>query len=240
MPNKLLDFSAAKKSTFSMKVKETEATILLYAAIGQSMWEDSVSAKDFSDELKKLPDSIKTINVRINSVGGSVFCGVSIYERLKTHSAKIVVYVDGIAASIASIIAMAGDEIIIGEGAFFMVHAPMSGVYGNAREMEDMIEVLDRIENQMIGIYARKTGLSVAEISKMLKKDTWINAEEAVEMGFATRISDTDEAQVRVAASMLTKADWIKSNPGLPTEAAMARQKVNEFKNDVKKFLARK
>jgi ATP-dependent protease ClpP protease subunit len=144
------------------------------------------------------------------------------------------------AASIASIIALAGDEVIIGEGAFFMVHAPMSGVMGNAREMEDMIEVLDKIEAQMTGIYSRKTGLSSAEISTMLMKDTWLNAEEAVEMGFADRISDNDESQMRVAASLIENANWIKSRPNMKTRDAMAREKVKDFKNNIKEFLARK
>ena len=236
---KLID-TAKAKTEFKIEARQSEADILLYGAVGDDFWEDSVSAKSFSDELKVLPESVKKINLRINSPGGSVFDGVTIYERLRQHKAKVTVHVDGMAASIASIIALAGDEVIIGEGAFFMVHAPMSGVMGNAREMEDMIEVLDKIEAQMTGIYSRKTGLSSAEISRMLMKDTWLNAEEAVEMGFADRISDNDESQMRVAASLIENANWIKSRPNMKTRDAMAREKVKDFKNNIKEFLARK
>lgn len=236
---KLITIPNAKNS-FSMKVKDTEATILLYSSIGESMWEDSVSAKQFSEELNKLPANVKNITLRVNSPGGSVFDGLSIYERLKQHKAKVTVYVDGLAASIASIIALAGDEIVIGEGSFFMVHAPMAGVQGNASEMQEMIDVLDKIENQMIGIYARKTKLSTAEISKMLMKDTWINSEEAISMGFADRLSNESTEAMAIAASMLDKAEWIKSRPDIKSHDAVAREKVREFKNNVKEFLARK
>ena len=237
---KLIDITSGTKSQFKIEAKGSEATILLYGAVGEDMWEDSVSAKKISDELKDLPSSIKTIHLRVNSPGGSVFDGITIYERLRQHKAKIITYVDGMAASIASIIALAGEEVVIGEGAFFMVHAPMSGVFGNAREMEDMIEVLDKIENQMTGIYARKTNLSTAEITRMLLKDTWLNAEEAVEMGFADRISNSEEEQISAAACLMKKADWIKTQPKMKSSDAVAREKIKDFKNNVKDFLARK
>lgn len=227
------------KKDFSVIVNKTQtvAEVLLYGAVGDSMWDDNaVSANKFVDELNKLPSSVTEIQLRINSPGGSVFDGITMYERLKQHKAKVITYVDGVAASIASIIAMAGDEINIGEGSFFMIHKPMSATYGNSDDHEKTINILDKIEEQMISIYARKTGLSRLEISKMLMKDTWINSDEALSMGFATTKIEASE-QLLVAASMLKEAKWIVNPPSINTD--LMRNKISEIQNKYNKFLAR-
>lgn len=235
---KLFQMTDFKKPTFSMKVKDTKATIVMYGQIGESFWEESVTAKDVIKEIRDMSDSVKEIEVRLNSPGGSVFDGVSIYEALKQHKAKVTVFVDGLAASIASIIALAGDEIVVGEGAFFMIHQPMAGTFGNRAELERMIDILDRIEAQMVGIYHRKTKLSHAEITKMLSKDTWMSAEEAVDMGFADKISESG-TEMRVAASMLKDCPWIKSQMPESNLNKVNQFKINNLANDIKDFLAR-
>jgi ATP-dependent Clp protease protease subunit len=234
---KLFDVNSVKP-VFNIQNKSNGvAEMFLYGAVGDDAWDGSaVSAVKFSDELKKLPKDTKEIQLRINSPGGSVFDGLTIYERLKQHSAKVVVFIDGVAASIASIIAMAGDEIHIGEGSFLMIHKPHTFAWGNDLELERTIEVLQKIEDQMIGIYSRKTGLSRAQLSNMLMQDTWIKSEEAKDMGFVTNVIESS-SQLQVAASMLKNAKWIKNPPEIVN--AQAKAKVLEFKNRLNTFLAR-
>lgn len=211
--------------------------ILLYGAIGDSMWDDTaISAVKFSEKLKEVPSNTKEIHLRINSPGGSVFDGMTIYERLKQHNAKVIVYVDGVAASIASIIAMAGDEINIGEGSFFMIHKPMSGTYGNSDEHERTIQILDKIEEQMVSIYARKTGLSRTQISSMLIQDTWITSDESVEMKFADKKIEASQS-LRLAATMVKNAKWLRNAPEIKVEEY--KTKITDLQNKINKFLAR-
>lgn len=218
--------------------KETVAEILIYGAVGEDPWsQNAVSAKQFSDELRKLPASVNEIHLRINSPGGSVFDGMAIYERLKQHKAKVITYVDGVAASIASVIALAGDEVNIGEGGFFMIHKPMSFTFGNDIEHERTIDILQRIEDQMIGIYTKRTNLTRSELLSMLKQDTWINSDESVKYGFATAKIESGE-QLRMAACMLKDASWIKNAPEIKHKEI--NNKVLEFKNNLDNFLARK
>lgn len=240
MPN-VLKFKNEAKNPFSIHCSsETDAEIILYGAIGDSWYDESaVSAKQFSDSLAALPKTVKNIKLRINSPGGSVFDGITIYERLKQHSAKKTVYIDGIAASIASVIAMAGDEIIIGEGSFVMIHKPLTMTWGNADNHEDTIRILDKIENQMVSIYAKKTGLSTNEISNMLPGEgTWMTAEEALKNGFATSIAGSSE-NLQVAASMVSSAKWlaktcppkIEDTKRIKLQIEAVQKKLNGFLN---------
>lgn len=241
MSGKLIDINKTKSNQYSMVVNKTNDTaeIVLYGYIGDNPWDDSaVSAKQFSDELKKLPENTKNIILRINSGGGSVFDGVTIYERLKAHKAKKTVYIDGIAASIASVIALAGDEIIIGEGGMFMIHRPMSGSFGNNSEHERTIAILDKIEEQMISIYARKTGISRSEISKMLSDETWMTASEALDMGFVTSLTEA-HSSLYIAADILAKAKHFKHKPTIDASNMLVKDKLDELKNKITGFQAR-
>lgn len=196
---------------FMMKASDDKKTaeIIIYADIGAGWWGDTVSAKSFSDELAALPKEVETIKVRINSGGGDVFDGVSIYNRLKQHKAKIIVYVDGLAASIASIIALAGDEVVMSEGAMIMVHKPWTYTAGNTNDLEEVVLRLREVEEQLVGIYSRKTGLDREEIRSMLHPETWMGAEEAVEKGFADRV---EGEAYPIAASIMDKK-WIMRPP---------------------------
>jgi len=214
---------------------QTHAEIVIYSQIGQSWFEEGITANTFHAELKELPESVKTIDVRINSPGGDVFDGITIYNRLKQHKAKVTVYVDGLAASIASIIAMAGDEIIMSEGSLMMVHKPMTMAYGNSVELEEVIQRLDDVEEQLTNIYKRRTMKDRSEIKKMLAEETWMSADEAVEMGFADRVMETEETLNIAACSNLP---WMKNAPQVDNSKAIKRQ-LNKFKEDVEGFLAR-
>jgi ATP-dependent Clp protease, protease subunit len=242
MPKIFIDPKSLKTNRFEINNKTSEsAEILLYGAIGSSIWDDSaISAKQFAKELEKLPSTVKEIHLRVNSPGGSVFEGHTIYERLKTHKAKVIVYIDGLAASIASVIAMAGDEIHMGEGAFMMIHRPWTFAMGNSSEMERQISLLDKLEDAMTGIYSRKTGLTRAEISDKMQEDFWMNADEAVELGFATDKTEESET-LHMAASYLQKADWIKkgSKPTIDASNKIVKTKKAELLAKIENFQAR-
>lgn len=239
MPKKVEN--AKSKNLFNIQNKSvTEAEIIIYGPIGDSFWDDSaVSAKQFSDELSKLPATINKIVLRLNSPGGSVFDGMAIYERLKQHKATIEVRIDGIAASIASIIAQAGDSIIIGEGSMMMIHKPSTGLYGNRDDFEKVIRTLDKIEEQMTSIYARKSGMARGEISIMLEDDYWMTAEEAIQKGFATDLAGESE-NLRVAASMVKDAKWInmRKAPEIK-DTKLVKKRAGTLNNNVNEILAR-
>lgn len=162
--------------------KTDEAEILIYDEIG--FW--GVTASNFVQELKEIEESV--INVRINSPGGSVFDGVAIYNALAQHNSKIVVHVDGWAASIASVIAMAGDEILISEVAQFMIHKPWSFVVGTDEDMIKEAEVLKSLESSIVDIYVARTGGDRTEIEAWVKAETWFKGKDAVAKGFADKL----------------------------------------------------
>lgn len=233
---KILDF--ANKAGQPLKISNksaTKAEIVLYAGIGQDFWGDGsmISAKQFSDELKKIDSSVNEIVVRINSPGGDVFDGIAIYNRLKQHKAKIIVHVDGLAASIASIIALAGDEIYIGEGALFMIHLPWTMAYGNRMDLDNTVSRLMDVEEQMLGIYSKKTGLDRAEIKAMLEAETWMDSDEAIEKGFVdTKVQES----VPIAASLIDSR-WINRKPKTFKSVDTA---ISSAKNDlIKKIQGR-
>jgi ATP-dependent Clp endopeptidase proteolytic subunit ClpP len=236
---KLIDFKSHK--SFDIQNKgETTFEIFLYGSIGDSPWDDTyISEKVILAELQKIPKTAKNIHLRVNSSGGSVFTGVTIYELLKNHPAKVTAYVEGLAASIASVIIMAADEVVMGEGAMLMLHKPLVGIYGNAHEMEKMIDILDKIESQMVGIYARKTKKSAVELHKILSEDTWYTTEQAIEAGLADRTFESSDESRYLAACLIDKSPF-RNKPNMKTHDAMVREKVKDFKNNVKNFLARK
>lgn len=168
------------------------AEITLYDTIDRFY---GISAASIYDQLKELGD-IKQIRARINSSGGSVFEGIAIYNILKHHSARVTISIDGLAASMASVIAMAGDSIEIGDGAYMMIHDPLGDVKGNAEEMRDMADLLDKMRDQLIGIYARRTSQTNDQIMEWMKNETWMTADEAIANGFA----DRSTAGLKIAA----------------------------------------
>ena len=167
------------------------AEIVIYDEIGAF----GIPAKAFLDELKAL-GPVAELTVRINSPGGSVFDGVAIYNALKRHDAAITVWIDGIAASIASMIAMAGDEVVMPENAMLVLHDPSGLVMGTASDMRAMAEALDRMKAGMVAAYRDKSGRDDAEIEALMRAETWLSAQEAVALGLADRV----EQPVRMAA----------------------------------------
>jgi len=169
--------------------------IWLYDQVGEGFF-GGMSAKTFNDELNKL-GKVDTINLRINSPGGSVFDGVAIYNTLKRHPARLEVDVDGIAASIASVIAMAGDEIRMAANSMMMIHDPYGMSMGNSDEMRKTADLLDQIKGTIVDTYAKRTGETDSTIASMMTNETWMTADEAKRYGFADVITE----EQRIAAS---------------------------------------
>lgn len=163
------------------------AELNLYGPISSKSWYgDEVTPKQLTSDLKALGD-ISSITVRINSGGGDVFAGIAIYNILKSHKAKVATRVEGLAASAASIIAMAGDEILMPTGSMMMVHNPSTYAGGQAKDFREVANMLDKVRENLIDIYVEKTGLSRSTIGKQLDDETWLSADEAVTHGYATK-----------------------------------------------------
>lgn len=175
------------------------ADILVHEQIGADWFGDGLTSKKFAEDLAKL-EGIRTINLRINSPGGSVTDGLGIYNTLRQHGARINVVVEGLAASMASVLAMVGDSIRMGEGALMMIHSPWSLAMGNAEDMRKAAAVLDKFEGSLLDIYQKRTGLDRADLKSMLAAETWFNGPEAVDSGFA----DSADSAEGDAAALVT------------------------------------
>ena len=156
----------------------------------ESWWGDEVTPKMFMDELA---ECIGDITVWINSPGGDVVAGSQIYTALKEHKGQVTVKIDGIAASAASVIAMAGDFVYMSPTSLLMIHDPMTIAMGNENDMEQAINILRECKESIINAYALKTGISRAKVSRLMSDETWMNAKKAVELGFADKILYTDK-----------------------------------------------
>lgn len=149
------------------------------------VWGDEITPKAFRDELNADTDDI---TVWINSPGGNVFAAAQIYTMLRDYPGKVTVKIDAIAASAASVIAMAGSKVLMSPVAMLMIHDPSTLAMGNTKDMEKAIATLNEVKESIINAYAAKTGLSHNRISKLMENETWMNAKKAVELGFADEI----------------------------------------------------
>lgn len=204
--------------------------IILYSDIGEG-WFGGISSQAFDEELKALGD-VKNIDVRINSGGGDVFEGVAMYNRLKAHPAYVTVYVDGIAASIASVIAMAGDEIIMYDSTSMMIHSPWSYAVGNAADMRETAEKLDHVESLLLKVYQARTDLPMQQLQDMLLAETWMDADTAYNLGFIDTVVEGNKA----AASMTRQ--WFSHAPDKRGTSG-ARRMVNRQAASLRQIQAR-
>ncbi|ATQ56683.1 MULTISPECIES: head maturation protease, ClpP-related [Paracoccaceae] len=179
-------------SWYAIRARGTGAEVAIYDEIGAY----GVSAKGFLAELGALPEGTP-VDLRLNSPGGSVFDAVAIHNALKRHEGTVTVWIDGIAASAASYVAMAGDEIVMPENAFLMIHDPAGLVMGTAEDMRAMAEALDKVKGSLVSGYAAKSGRTPEEVSALMAAETWFDASDAVAQGFADRLIEP----VRIAAN---------------------------------------
>lgn len=186
----------SKKKFWQLKnsVDHSGSTLILEGPISQeSWWGDEVTPQEFRDELKKVTD--KKLTVSINSVGGDVWAGVSIYNALAELDAEVTVKVDGLAASIASVIAMAGDKIIMSPGSTMMIHRASMLAMGDADDMKKAIEMLETVEEGIIQIYSDRTGQTPEAVKGMMDAETWMSPDKAVELGFADQVGSKKESE---------------------------------------------
>ena len=181
------------KNWYSITNKsETSAEVCIYEEIGSY----GITAKAFLDEIKNIGN--RKITLRINSPGGEVFEGLAIYNRLREHPGGVEVKIDGIAASMASVIAMAGAPVTMAANALLMVHNPSGLCVGNSADMRELADMLDKVRGSLTGAYERKTGKSAEEICAMMDAETWLNADEALAAGFCDEIT----GELKLAASV--------------------------------------
>ncbi|CAD7364011.1 TPA: Clp protease ClpP [Shigella flexneri] len=182
--------SPKNNSWFRMQAgHQSDADIYIYDEIG--FW--GVTAKQFISDLNALGD-ITHINLHINSPGGDVFEGIAIFNALKTHGASITVYVDGVAASMASVIAMVGNPVIMPENTFMMIHKPFGFTGGDAEDMRTYADLLDKVEAVLLPAYAQKTGKTTDEVAAMLADETWMSGAECLAHGFADQVTPAVKA----------------------------------------------
>lgn len=188
--------------TFLAKASGKRGEIYVYEAIGEG-WFGGITAKSFADSLREL-GNVAALDIYINSPGGSVFDGVAIHNLIKRHAAaEKIVHVDGIAASIASIIAMAGTEIRIAANGMLMIHDPWGMSIGTAADMRRQADALDKVRSTLLDTYVARTGREANQVSDWMTAETWMTADEAVDRGFADK--KTDEKAVKAEFAMLEK-----------------------------------
>ena len=180
---------------------EDNRTIYFDGYIAQDSWfDDDITPKKFKAEL--LSDS-GDISVWLNSPGGDVFAASQIYTMLKEYAGKVSVRIDGLAASAASVIAMAGDEIIMSPVAMMMIHNPATVIFGEAADLQSGIKMLSEVKESIINAYEQKTNLPRNKISNMMDAETWFSAQKAVELGFADKILYAPEETSDVAEGFI-------------------------------------
>lgn len=186
-----------------------ENELIIDGVIASESWfDDEVTPKQFRDELKQHSGNI---TVRINSPGGDVFAGIAIYNMLNEHEGEVTIKIDGIAASIASLIAMAGDKIVMLPGSMMMVHNPWTFAAGNADDLEQVVESLKKCSESMLPIYVARTGQEESKVKELLKAETWMTAQDAVELGFADEAIESKTSPADAMAKIQDLTSSIKS-----------------------------
>lgn len=206
-----------------------DGELVLYGFCGDDLFGDGFSDRDVLDALAELGREADVI-VRLNSPGGYTDPGKAIFNALKAHAGHVTIAVDGIAASIASVIAMAGDEIIMRTGSLMMIHEASGMTFGDAEEHRRGAEWLERESMAMASIYTEKTGTSTDDIREMMKAETWMTADEAVEAGLADR---TDGTSARAVAAF----DY-RSYPKAPKALKAKARKSNWSLEEARKAAA--
>ena len=190
-----------------------ERTLFLNGTIAEKSWfDDDVTPQLFKDELMA---GSGDITVWINSPGGDCVAAAQIYNMLMDYKANVTVKIDGIAASAASVIAMAGTKVLVSPVSMLMIHNPMTAAFGNSDEMQRAIEMLGSVKDSIINAYEIKTGLSRAKLSHLMDAETWMDANKAVELGFADEImqrsTETENTAAPTVSMLYSKANLVNS-----------------------------
>ena len=195
-----------KKKFWNLKaLDEKTGELTLYGEISnETWWGDEVTPKEFKADLDNLGD-IGTLNIYINSPGGDVFAGQAIHSMLKRHPSHKNVYIDGLAASIASVIAMSGDTIFMPKNAMMMIHNPWTIGMGNAIEFRKLAEDLDKIRESLVAAYEGHSTLTRDEIIELMDEETWLTATECEEYGFCDVVEEEKQLLASIDKTLLTR-----------------------------------
>jgi len=195
-------------------ISDDETEIMIYDVIGWPF----ISADDFVRALAGI--TAKTVTVRINSPGGDVFDGMAIFNALKTYNGKVVTRIEGIAASMASVIALAGKEVQAYANTMYMIHEPYAFTAGNQYSLRELADILEKMSGQMIDIYSSNASPGKREIAQMMKDEAWLTAKEAKEKGFIDTIIDGKAAKAQFDLSMFANAPegYVANREGEPTQ----------------------
>lgn len=187
----------------NIQMRGTTAEILLYDDIG-GFW--GITADSFIREVKALKN-ISTINLRINSNGGSVFDGLTMYNYLKYHAVRVEVDIDGLAASIASVVALAGDEVRMADNAWMMIHDPWVTVAGTADDLRKTAGTMDGVRDTLLDTYMKRATADREAVSDLMAQETWLNASAAAELGLVDAVTK----ELDIAAKV--REGWFKHPP---------------------------
>lgn len=219
------------KSILNLKQEGQTGIIDIYGEIVPELWrwEGEESATHFKEQLNQFDDSVTEIVVNINSPGGDVFEGIAIHNMLKRHKAKITVNVDGLAASIASVIAMAGDVVRMPSNAMMMVHNALTYSYGNAEDLRETAELLDKVTAVISTTYLNKSEeLNSDTLKALLDAETWLTAEEAFNYGLIDEVITSKKLVACVTDQQLNKFNKTPSNVFKMVETPKEAEKSDE------------
>ena len=223
-----------------------ERTLFLNGTIAENSWfDDDITPKLFRDELMA---GSGDITVWLNSPGGDCVAAAQIYNMLMDYKGSVTVKIDGIAASAASVIAMAGTKVLMSPVSTMFIHNPMTIAYGNSDEMQKAIEMLQEVKESIINAYEIKTGLSRAKLSRLMDAETWMDANKAVELGFADgilqRVEQSSDVATPTASMMYSRVNVVNSLMGKIAAKCAIEPKngrsVDELKsqlNAIKKYI---
>lgn len=218
--------SALARWNAELRADTGEASIDIYDVIGPGWDGEGVTAKKVSAALARIGDG-KAVTVNINSPGGSVFEGIAIYNLLRAHKGEVTVRVVGLAASAASVIAMAGDRIQMGEASFLMVHNVWLMAIGNRHDLRQVADTIEPFDDALAAVYASRTGIDKAEIAQLMDAETWMNTEDAIDRGFADESMPNDKLQKTDDAANLQRDRVVLHNA--LAKAGLSRSRRREL-----------
>ena len=225
------------KNWYNIQGKATDSVVDIY--LFDEIGAYGITAQDFINEIKDYKDT--EINLRINCIGGDVFDGMAIYNIIKKRNSKTTAYIEGIAASMGSVIALAADEVVMAENSLFMIHNAWGGAMGEAEDMRKTASVLEKISGEIANIYQKKTRLLYDRITSMMDEETWLNAKEAYDLGFIDTISDSIKVAAKYDVSkfknITTEQIQNKLNINVNNKK-MTEELKNWFNNKVEEIVA--
>jgi|TARA_R110002073_G_scaffold72349_1_gene176879 ATP-dependent Clp endopeptidase proteolytic subunit ClpP len=225
------------KNWYNIQGKATDSVVDIY--LFDEIGAYGITAQDFINEIKEYKDT--SINLRINCIGGDVFDGMAIYNIIKKRNSKTTAYIEGIAASMGSVIALAADEVVMAENSLFMIHNAWGGAMGEAEDMRKTASVLEKISGEIANIYQKKTRLLYDRITSMMDEETWLNAKEAYDLGFIDTISDSIKVAAKYDVSkfknITTEQIQNKLNINVNNKK-MTEELKNWFNNKVEEIVA--